>query len=108
MPGRASGSMIVQIVRPATVCGYSPRMRFDLTINILTNHAYNKGVITVFGGTQKRPNIHVDDVTELYVNMVEYPAAKIAGETFNIGYENHSIAAIAEEVWQWWRRWPEL
>jgi nucleoside-diphosphate-sugar epimerase len=85
-------------LRPATVCGYSPRMRFDLTINILTNHAVNKGVITVFGGTQKRPNIHVDDVTELYVKMIEYPANLVAGQTFNVGYENFTVSQLAEFV----------
>jgi len=93
-----SPDFVCVTLRPATVCGYSPRMRFDLTINILTNHAVNKGVITVFGGTQKRPNIHVDDVTELYVNMVEYPAAKIAGETFNVGYENFTVSQLAQFV----------
>jgi len=85
-------------LRPATVCGYSPRMRFDLTINILTNHAVNRGLITVFGGAQKRPNIHVDDVTELYVQMLEYPDAKVAGEIFNVGYENHTVAQLAQFV----------
>jgi len=80
------------------VCGYSPRMRFDLTINILTNHAVNKGLITVFGGTQKRPNIHVDDVTELYVKMLEFPAELVAGETFNVGYENFTVSQLAEFV----------
>ena len=55
------------IIRPATVCGYSPRTRLDLSVNILTNHAVNKGVITVFGGAQMRPNIHIDDMAELYV-----------------------------------------
>jgi len=85
-------------LRPATVCGYSPRMRFDLTINILTNHAVNKGLITVFGGTQKRPNIHVDDVTELYVKMLEYPDKLVAGETFNVGYENFTVAQLAQFV----------
>lgn len=93
-----SPDFVCVTLRPATVCGYSPRMRFDLTINILTNHAYNKGVITVFGGTQKRPNIHVDDVTELYVNMIEYPAEKVAGETFNVGYENFTVSQLAEFV----------
>src|SRR5229473_5287615 len=67
------------IIRPATVCGYSPRMRFDLTVNILTNHAVNNGVITVFGGMQKRPNIHIDDVTELYAALLSMPKEKIAG-----------------------------
>ena len=76
-----SPNFVPVIMRPATVCGYSPRMRFDLTVNILTNHAVNKGVITVFGGAQKRPNIHIDDVTELYVKMLEYPDELIAGET---------------------------
>lgn len=83
------------ILRPATVCGYSPRMRFDLTINILTNHAVNKGLITVFGGAQKRPNIHIDDVAELYVKMLEYPDALVAGEIFNVGYENFTVSALA-------------
>jgi len=86
------------IIRPATVCGYSPRMRFDLTVNILTNHAYHKGVITVFGGTQKRPNIHIEDVTDLYVELLKYPTVKIAGETFNAGYENFTVAQLAEFV----------
>jgi nucleoside-diphosphate-sugar epimerase len=84
------------IVRPATVCGYSPRMRFDLTVNILTNHAVNRGVITVFGGAQKRPNIHIDDVCELYVKLLEYPDDLIAGEIFNAGYENHTVAQLAQ------------
>ena len=70
-------------------------MRFDLTVNILTNHAVNKGVITVFGGAQKRPNIHIDDVCELYVKMLEYPDEWIAGEIFNAGYENHTVSQLA-------------
>jgi nucleoside-diphosphate-sugar epimerase len=84
------------IVRPATVCGYSPRMRFDLTVNILTNHAVNRRVITVFGGAQKRPNIHIEDVTDLYVNMLEYPADLVAGDVFNAGYENHTVTQLAQ------------
>jgi nucleoside-diphosphate-sugar epimerase len=86
------------IIRPATVCGYSPRMRLDLTINILTNHAVNKGMITVFGGTQKRPNIHVDDIAELYVDLLERPAGQIAGQIFNAGYENFTVAELATQV----------
>ena len=86
------------IIRPATVCGYSPRMRLDLTVNILTNLAVHKGVITVFGGSQKRPNIHIDDIAELYVMLLELPVEKIAGETFNAGYENFTVAQIAEMV----------
>src|SRR5271155_4076825 len=90
-----SSDFVPVIVRPATVCGYSPRMRFDLTVNILTNHAVNKGAITVFGGAQKRPNIHIDDITELYVKMLEFPDELVAGETFNAGYENHTVSQLA-------------
>jgi nucleoside-diphosphate-sugar epimerase len=93
-----SRDFMVTIIRPATVCGYSPRMRFDLTVNILTNHAVNRGVIRVFGGAQKRPNIHIDDVTELYVKVLEYPDELIAGETFNAGYENHTVSQLAGMV----------
>jgi nucleoside-diphosphate-sugar epimerase len=86
------------IVRPATVCGYSPRMRFDLTVNILTNHAVNRRVVTVFGGSQKRPNIHVDDVADLYVELLDLPDRLVAGETFNVGYQNYTIAELAQMV----------
>ena len=86
------------ILRPATVCGYSPRMRFDLTVNILTNHAVNRGVVTVFGGAQKRPNIHIEDLADLYVRLLEYPTERVAGETFNAGYQNHPVAELAEMV----------
>lgn len=86
------------IIRPATVCGYSPRTRLDLSVNILTNLAVNKGKITVFGGSQKRPNIHIEDITDLYVDLIERPKEQIAGETFNAGYQNHTIADIAQMV----------
>ena len=85
-------------LRPATVCGYSPRLRLDLSVNILTNHAYTNGKIRVFGGSQYRPNIHIEDVTDLYVEMLKLPAEKIAGKTWNAGYENQSINEIAEIV----------
>jgi len=86
------------IIRPATVCGYSPRQRFDLTVNILTNHAYNNNKITVFGGKQERPNIHIEDITDLYCMLMELPKEKIAGQAFNAGYQNRSIADIAHIV----------
>jgi nucleoside-diphosphate-sugar epimerase len=86
------------IIRPATVCGYSPRMRFDLSVNILTNHAVNRGVITVFGGEQQRPNIHIEDITDLYVELMETPEDKISGEIFNAGYQNHTIADLAKMI----------
>jgi nucleoside-diphosphate-sugar epimerase len=82
-------------IRPATVCGYSPRTRLDLSVNILTNHAVNKGVITVFGGLQMRPNLHIEDMVDAYHLMLTAPHEKIHGEVFNIGFENHSIADIA-------------
>src|SRR5438093_2407014 len=91
-----SPDFTVVTIRPATVCGYSPRMRFDLTVNILTNHAVNRGVITVFGGDQQRPNIHIDDVCELYAELLDMPKEKIAGETFNCGFENQTVMELAE------------
>lgn len=93
-----SPEFITTIIRPATVCGYSPRMRFDLTVNILTNHAVNKGMITVFGGSQQRPNVHIEDITDLYVELLTTPKELIAGEAFNAGYENHTVAQLAEFV----------
>ena len=85
-------------LRPATVCGYAPRLRLDLTVNILTNHAINNGKVTVFGGSQKRPNIHIDDMVQLYVNSLNYPDDMIDGMIFNAGYENHAVMEIAEMV----------
>src|SRR5213595_2502866 len=82
-------------IRPATVCGYSPRLRLDLTVNILTNHAVNKGVITIFGGSQKRPNIHVDDICELYVQLLSMPRKLVGGETFNAAYQNQTVSELA-------------
>ena len=84
------------ILRPATVCGYSPRLRLDLIVNILTNHAFNNRKITVFGGQQMRPNIHIDDVTDLYVNSLEWPDEMVDGQIFNAGYDNHRVADLAD------------
>src|SRR5262249_46682387 len=77
------------VIRPATICGYTPRTRLDLSVNILTNHAVNKGAITVFGGNQMRPNLHVDDMVDAYHLMLTAPHEKIHGETFNIGFQNY-------------------
>ena len=82
-------------IRPATLCGYAPRQRLDLSVNILTNHAVTHGEITVFGGAQLRPNLHVQDMCDLYQKLVEIEDAKIAGETFNCGFQNKSIMDIA-------------
>ena len=94
---RAPG-FVVLVLRPATVCGYSPRLRLDLSVNILTNHAVNKGEITVFGGEQKRPNLHIEDMTDLYVKTLEYPEDKIDGKIFNAGYDNMKMKEIGEMV----------
>jgi nucleoside-diphosphate-sugar epimerase len=84
------------ILRPATICGYSPRLRLDLTVNILTNHAVNNRVIKVFGGEQMRPNFHIEDMTDLYLKSLEWPDASIDGEIFNAGYQNYRVREIAE------------
>jgi nucleoside-diphosphate-sugar epimerase len=86
------------IFRPATVCGYSPRQRLDLSVNILTNHAVNKGKITVFGGSQLRPNLHIQDYCDAVEMFLSAPAEKIQNETFNVGYQNLSLMEIAELV----------
>jgi len=86
------------VIRPATVCGYSPRQRMDLTVNILTNHAYNTHQIKVFGGAQTRPNIHMEDITDLYVMLLDLPDEQVAGKTYNAGYQNRSIKDIAQIV----------
>jgi len=87
--------MVVQIIRPATVCGYSPRMRLDVSVNILTKHAYKHKLITVFGGNQVRPNVHIDDLIDAYVHFLDNP--QFDG-IFNVGFENISILDIAKKV----------
>ena len=86
------------VFRPATVCGYAPRQRLDVSVNILTNLAVNKGHITVFGGSQLRPNIHIQDYADLCKALLEAPDNKISNEVFNCGYENMSIMEIAKTV----------
>lgn len=93
-----SNNMTALTVRPATVCGYGRRLRLDLTVNILTSHGYNNRKITVFGGSQKRPNLHIEDMTDFYLESLRQPAEKIDGKTYNVGFENHSVMAIAEMV----------
>jgi nucleoside-diphosphate-sugar epimerase len=87
--------MVVQIIRPATVCGYSPRMRLDVSVNMLTMQALSKGKITVFGGNQTRPNIHIDDITDVYLHLIDHPKAT---GIYNAGFENISIMDIAKLV----------
>jgi len=86
------------IIRPATVCGMSPRLRLDLTVNILTHHAYLNRKITVFGGDQMRPNIHIADMVALYLQALCWDDAQIDGKIYNVGYENHTVREIAEMV----------
>lgn len=85
-------------LRPATVCGYAPRLRLDLTVNILTSHAINNGRITVFGGEQLRPNLHIEDMTDLYIQLLEAPDEAINGKTWNAGYHNLKVREIANMV----------
>jgi nucleoside-diphosphate-sugar epimerase len=86
------------IFRPATVCGYSPRQRLDLSVNILTNHAVNAGKITVFGGSQLRPNLHIQDYCDAVELFLTAPADKLRNQIFNVGYQNLSLMEIAELV----------
>ena len=86
------------VIRPATICGYSPRLRLDLTVNILTSHAVNLNRITVFGGEQMRPNLHIHDMVDLYLMLLEVPDSAVAGKVYNAGYENHTVAALAQKV----------
>jgi nucleoside-diphosphate-sugar epimerase len=89
-----SGSMVTTIVRPATVCGPSPRMRLDLTVNLLTMQALTKGAMTVFGGSQVRPNIHIDDLVQVYLFALD---RRLAG-VYNAGFENLSVMEIAQRI----------
>lgn len=93
-----SKDFVCVTIRPSTLCGYAPRQRLDLSVNILTNHAINNKKITVFGGDQLRPNLHVNDMVDLYKLLLILADSKIAGETFNAGYQNLSIANIASLV----------
>lgn len=87
--------ILINIIRPATLCGYSPRMRLDLSVNMLTMQALANGKITVFGGDQTRPNMHMQDMLRVYHHFLAHP--KLTG-IFNAGFENISILEIAERV----------
>lgn len=93
-----SDSFEVVTFRPATVCGYSSRQRLDLSVNILTNHAITNNHILVFGGSQKRPNLHIKDYVRACLVLLNAPSEKVNGEIFNVGHRNLSIEAIAELV----------
>ena len=85
-------------IRPATVCGYSKRQRLDVVVNILTNLAYHTGKITVFGGNQLRPNIHINDMCLAYLALINAPIEKVKGEIFNAGDDNFTVLELAEIV----------
>jgi nucleoside-diphosphate-sugar epimerase len=86
------------VVRPATVCGYSKRQRLDLVVNILTNLAYNKKEISIYGGEQLRPNINIKDMSNAYLFLINQPKQLISGEVFNIGFENYSVNTLSNLV----------
>ena len=95
-----SEDFIGVVYRPATVCGYGPRQRLDVSVNILTNHAVNRGKITVFGGDQLRPNLHIQDYADVCKLLMTAPEEKIANGVFNVGIQNMSIMDIAKTVKQ--------
>jgi len=99
LAGRQPGFATL-ILRPATVCGFSPRLRLDLSVNILTNHAMNNRKITVFGGQQLRPNLHIEDMTDLYIESLRWPADAIDGRIYNAGCQNLKLIEIAGIVKQ--------
>ncbi|MEQ1729981.1 MAG: NAD-dependent epimerase/dehydratase family protein [Vicinamibacterales bacterium] len=96
--GAQDASFVPMVVRPATLCGYSRRQRLDLTVNILTHLAFRKRRITVFGGDQMRPNLHIEDMVDLYKLLLTLPDAKIAGRIYNAGYDNFRVSEIAAKV----------
>ena len=88
-------NFIGTILRPATVCGYSPRQRLDLVVNILTNFGYHKKKIKIFGGAQLRPNIHINDMVDSYICVLNAEKDKVSNQIFNVGFENHSVETLA-------------
>lgn len=93
-----SNDFVAAILRPATVCGYSPRQRLDLVVNILTNLAYHNREITVFGGDQLRPNIHIQDMVRAYELFIKTNDKNINGKIFNVGFENSTVNELALNV----------
>lgn len=93
-----SDDFICTVLRPATVCGYAPRQRLDVVVNILTNIAYHTGKVKVTGGAQMRPNIHVEDMVRAYLLVLEAPKEKIQGEIFNVGHHNHTVLQLGKMV----------
>jgi nucleoside-diphosphate-sugar epimerase len=95
---RRAPGFVTLILRPATVCGYSPRQRLDLAVNVMAAHAWCNRVIKVFGGAQMRPNLHIQDMTDLYLQTLRWDDAAVDGKIFNAGYQNHTVGEIARIV----------
>lgn len=93
-----SPAFTATVLRPATLCGYAPRLRLDLIVNLLTNQAYHAKVIPVIGGSQRRPNLHIADMVAAYINVLEAPTEQVAGEVFNVGDVNSTVLELAELV----------
>ncbi len=93
-----SEDFITTTIRPSTVCGYARRQRLDLVVNILTNHAYHNREIKVFGGDQLRPNVHIDDMVESYLAVINSDANLVNGEIFNVGFKNQTVNELASNV----------
>ncbi len=94
----STDNFVCTSVRPATVCGFSNRQRLDLVVNILTNNAFNKGEIIIFGGSQLRPNIHISDMCEAYIRLLNAEANLVKNESFNVGFENYTVEYLADLV----------
>jgi|TARA_B110001452_G_scaffold264499_1_gene267597 nucleoside-diphosphate-sugar epimerase len=93
-----SDDFITTTIRPSTVCGYAKRQRLDLVVNILTNHAFHNREIKVFGGDQLRPNVHIDDMVNSYLAVLDAPIQKVNGQIFNVGFKNQSVNELANDV----------
>ncbi len=93
-----SDDFIVTTLRPSTVCGYAKRQRLDVVVNILTNHAYHNRKIKVFGGDQLRPNVHIDDMVDSYLFVLNASSKKVNGEIFNVGFKNQTVNELAFDV----------
>ena len=94
----SSDDFITTTIRPSTVCGYAKRQRLDLVVNILTNHAFHNREIKVFGGDQLRPNVHIEDMVDSYLAVLNAEPNKINNEIFNVGFKNQSVNELAEDV----------
>ena len=93
-----SKNFITTTIRPSTVCGYAKRQRLDLVVNILTNHAFHNRKIKVFGGNQLRPNVHIKDMVDSYIAILNANSDKINGEIFNVGFKNQTVNELASDV----------